>query len=117
MRHETSRRATAFPTGYSAYELRAGRTIQPGAFKPVPAVESALLTLAPRGAPLLSPAAFGEYDAFLGAVFDGRGRTVADRLARRCGRRRAAGRRGVGCGGSRGNGTRGCRADARQLQH
>ena len=96
LQRETARRLAGRPscgrfaaTWAPWYELRAGRTIQPRAFRPVPAIASAVLTLAPRGAPLLSPAAFGEYDAFLGAVFDARGRTVADRLARRCGRRRA----------------------------
>jgi 23S rRNA (adenine-N6)-dimethyltransferase len=87
------------------FELRAGRRIAPQAFRPVPSVESAVLTVEPRRTPLLSPAAYAEYDAFLGVVFAGRGSTVADRLARRWGRgraRRMLGRAGVPAGATPG---------------
>ncbi|HTE58837.1 MAG TPA: rRNA adenine N(6)-methyltransferase family protein, partial [Solirubrobacteraceae bacterium] len=96
MQRETARRLAGRPSSgrFAAlwapwFELRVARRIPPGAFRPVPAVDSAVLTLAPRATPLLSPAAFGDYDAFLAIVFGGGGRTVADRLARRCGRRGA----------------------------
>lgn len=61
----------------------------PQAFRPVPAVASAILTLAPRATPLLSPAAYAAYDPFLARLFGGRGRTVADRLGGALGRRAA----------------------------
>ena len=47
---------------------RRGR-IPPRAFRPVPSVESALLTIVPRAVPLLSPAAFAG---------DDHGRAIAD---------------------------------------
>jgi 23S rRNA (adenine-N6)-dimethyltransferase len=72
------------------FAISTGRTVPARAFRPPPAVASAIVTLAPRQAPLLSPAAFRDYDAFLAAVFGGRGRTVAERL-----RRHGAGRRGA----------------------
>jgi 23S rRNA (adenine-N6)-dimethyltransferase len=72
------------------FELRVRRRIPAAAFRPVPSVVSAILTLAPRDVPLLSPAAFPAYERMLGAVFGGRGRTVAERLGRALGRRRVA---------------------------
>jgi 23S rRNA (adenine-N6)-dimethyltransferase len=72
------------------FDLRVGRRIPAAAFRPVPSVDAAVLTVAPRAAPLLSPAAYPEYDAFLAAVFAARGRTLADRLVRRAGGRRRA---------------------------
>jgi 23S rRNA (adenine-N6)-dimethyltransferase len=71
------------------FELEVTDRIPARAFRPVPAVDAAVLVLTPRAVPLLSPAAYRDYDAFLGAVFAGRGQTVADRLARRVGRARA----------------------------
>jgi 23S rRNA (adenine-N6)-dimethyltransferase len=72
------------------FDLRVGRTIPANAFRPAPNVDAALLIVAPRATPLLSPAAFAEYEAFLAAIFHGRARTLADRLAPRAGSRRCA---------------------------
>jgi 23S rRNA (adenine-N6)-dimethyltransferase len=72
------------------FDLRVGRRIPANAFRPVPSVDAALLVVEPRATPLLSPAAYREYDAFLAAVFDGRASTLADRLVRRAGGRRRA---------------------------
>ena len=47
---------------------------------PSPSVDSAILTIVPRPIPLLSPAAYPDYDAFLRAAFSGRGNTLARRL-------------------------------------
>jgi len=97
LQHETARRLAGRPrcgrfaaTWAPWFELRVARRIPARAFRPIPAVDSAVLTLAPRAAPLLSPAAYRDYDRFLAAVFDGRGRTLADRLARHAGDRRRA---------------------------
>jgi 23S rRNA (adenine-N6)-dimethyltransferase len=96
LQHETARRLAGRPrTGRFAatwapwFELGVGDRIPARAFRPAPAVDAAALVLTPRAVPLLSPAAYGDYDAFLGSVFAGRDRTVADRLARRIGRGRA----------------------------
>ena len=87
LQHETARRLAGRPrcgrfaaTWAPWFELRVARRIPARAFRPVPAVDSAVLTLAPRAAPLLSPAAYPRYDAFLAAVFGGRGNTLARRL-------------------------------------
>ena len=61
------------------FELSVGRRIPARAFRPVPRVDSALLTLTPRTVPLLSPAAFGAYERFLGDAFGPRGRRVLPR--------------------------------------
>jgi 23S rRNA (adenine-N6)-dimethyltransferase len=62
------------------FELRAHGRIPPRAFRPQPSVESALLTVVPRPVPLLSPAAFAGYDAFVTRLFTGRGNTLAGRF-------------------------------------
>jgi 23S rRNA (adenine-N6)-dimethyltransferase len=62
------------------FELRVHGRIAPRAFRPAPSVESALLTIVPRPVPLLSPAAFAAYDAFLTRVFSGRERLKARAL-------------------------------------
>jgi 23S rRNA (adenine-N6)-dimethyltransferase len=62
------------------FELSVQGRIAPRAFRPAPGVESALLTIVPRPVPLLSPAAFSGYDAFLSRVFSGRAPTLAQRL-------------------------------------
>jgi 23S rRNA (adenine-N6)-dimethyltransferase len=62
------------------FELSVPRTIPARAFRPVPSVDGALLTIVPRAVPLLSPAAYPGYDAFLAAAFGGRGNTLARRL-------------------------------------
>lgn len=62
------------------FELRVHRRIPARAFRPVPSVDSAILTIVPRPIPLLSPAAYPGYDRFLASVFAGRGNTVAQRL-------------------------------------
>ena len=62
------------------FELRVTRTIPARAFRPVPSVDGALLTIVPRAVPLLSPAAYPGYDRFLAAAFGGRGNTLARRL-------------------------------------
>lgn len=64
------------------FAIEVGRTIPARAFRPVPSVDSAILTVVPREVPLLSPAAFAEYDRFLDRAFAGRGRTLAERLGR-----------------------------------
>jgi 23S rRNA (adenine-N6)-dimethyltransferase len=71
------------------FELRVDERIPRAAFRPVPGVDAAVLTLQPRARPLLSPAVYREYDAFLGTMFAGRDRGVGDRLARTIGRSRA----------------------------
>jgi 23S rRNA (adenine-N6)-dimethyltransferase len=65
------------------FELRVHGRIPPRAFRPAPSVESAMLSIVPRAVPLLSPAAFRAYDAFLTSVFSGRGTRLADRLGDR----------------------------------
>jgi 23S rRNA (adenine-N6)-dimethyltransferase len=67
------------------FELRAHGRIPARAFRPAPSVESAILTIVPRAVPLLSPAAFAPYDAFVADVFSGREPTLAQRVP---GRRR-----------------------------
>ncbi|HEY6887217.1 MAG TPA: rRNA adenine dimethyltransferase family protein [Solirubrobacter sp.] len=67
------------------FELRAHGRIPARAFRPVPSVESAILTIVPRPVPLLSPAAFAPYEAFVTEVFSGREPTLAQRVP---GRRR-----------------------------
>jgi 23S rRNA (adenine-N6)-dimethyltransferase len=62
------------------YELSVHGRIPPRAFRPAPSVESAILTIAPRAVPLLSPAAFADYDAFIAKIFTGRGNTLAQRV-------------------------------------
>jgi 23S rRNA (adenine-N6)-dimethyltransferase len=57
------------------YELRVHGRIPARAFRPVPSVESAILTVVPRAVPLLSPAAFKGYESFLARVFSGRAAT------------------------------------------
>ena len=74
------------------FELRVTRTIPARAFRPAPSVESAVMTIVPRPVPLLSPAAFAGYDAFLARVFSGREPTLADRIP---GRRRALAQAGL----------------------
>jgi 23S rRNA (adenine-N6)-dimethyltransferase len=54
------------------FELRVHGRIPARAFRPVPSVESTMLTVVPRPVPLLSPAAFKGYEAFLTRVFSGR---------------------------------------------
>jgi 23S rRNA (adenine-N6)-dimethyltransferase len=54
------------------FELRVGRRIPATAFRPVPSVDSAVLTLTPRTVPLLSPVAFRACERFLAQAF-GRG--------------------------------------------
>jgi 23S rRNA (adenine-N6)-dimethyltransferase len=65
------------------YDLQVECHVPARAFRPVPSVDSAVLTVAPRTRPLLSPAAFAAYARFLDRVFAGRGRTVRDRLGAR----------------------------------
>jgi 23S rRNA (adenine-N6)-dimethyltransferase len=62
------------------FELHAGGRIPARAFRPVPSVDSAVLTIVPRAVPLLSPAAYPDYDRFLASAFGGRGNTLAQRL-------------------------------------
>ena len=89
LQYETAHRLAGRPrTGRFAatwapwFDVRVGRRIPARAFRPVPSVDSAILTLAPRDVPLLSPAAFATYDRFLQRAFTGRGRTLAQRLGR-----------------------------------
>ena len=74
------------------FELRVDGRIPARAFRPVPSVESAILTIVPRAVPLLSPAAFAPYDAFLARVFSGREPTLAQRVP---GRRRTLAQAGL----------------------
>jgi 23S rRNA (adenine-N6)-dimethyltransferase len=62
------------------FELTVQRRVPARAFRPVPSVDGALLVIVPRPVPLLSPAAYPRYDAFVSGLFSGRGRTVAQRL-------------------------------------
>ncbi|MBE2319053.1 methyltransferase domain-containing protein [Solirubrobacter sp. CPCC 204708] len=62
------------------FELTVHRRVPARAFRPVPSVDGAMLTVVPRAQPLLSPAAYPRYDAFLTAAFSGRGNTLARRL-------------------------------------
>lgn len=64
------------------YDLAVVRRIPSSAFRPRPAVESALLSITPRQPPLLSPAVFDPYLRFLERPFAGRGRTLHERLGR-----------------------------------
>jgi 23S rRNA (adenine-N6)-dimethyltransferase len=96
LQRETARRLAGRPrcgrfaaTWAPWFELRVQDPIPARAFRPVPNVDAAVLSLTPRAVPLLSPAAYREYDAFLGAVFSGRDSTVTERIARRFGRARA----------------------------
>jgi 23S rRNA (adenine-N6)-dimethyltransferase len=65
------------------FALRAGRRIPAQAFRPVPSVDAAVLTIAPRDVPLLSPAAFADYSRFVERAFTGRRSTLARRLGPR----------------------------------
>ncbi|HEY8583104.1 MAG TPA: rRNA adenine N-6-methyltransferase family protein [Capillimicrobium sp.] len=62
------------------FAVDVGRRIAPEAFRPVPSVRSAVLRLAPRARPLLSPAAYAPYDAFLARIFARREPTLGERL-------------------------------------
>jgi 23S rRNA (adenine-N6)-dimethyltransferase len=62
------------------FELRAHGRIPARAFRPLPSVDGAILTIVPRPIPLLSPAAYPGYDRFLASVFTGRGNTLAQRI-------------------------------------
>ena len=86
LQRETARRLAGRPrsgrfaaTWAPWFELSVERRIPARAFRPVPRVDSALLTLSPRTVPLLSPAAFGAYERFLGDAFGPRGRRVLPR--------------------------------------
>jgi 23S rRNA (adenine-N6)-dimethyltransferase len=90
LQRETARRLAGRPrTGRFAatwapwYRLEVGRRVPARAFRPVPRAESALLEVAPRAQPLLSPAASEPYVRFLDTVFAGRGRTIGERFGRR----------------------------------
>ena len=50
------------------FELAVHGRIPARAFRPTPSVDSAILTIVPRPIPLLSPAAYPDYDAFLRAA-------------------------------------------------
>lgn len=76
LQRETAHRLAGRPrTGRFAatwapwFKLDVGRPISARAFRPVPQVGSAVLTLAPRRRPLLSPAAFDAYTRFLDGAF------------------------------------------------
>lgn len=64
------------------YALEVGARVGRRSFRPVPAVDSAVLRITPRAHPLLSPSAFDAYERFIATVFAGRGGTVAQRLGR-----------------------------------
>jgi 23S rRNA (adenine-N6)-dimethyltransferase len=71
------------------FELRVLRRIPARAFRPVPRVDAAILLVATRRPPLLSPAAFAKHAALVDAVFAAPGRTVGTRLVRVVGPARA----------------------------
>ncbi len=77
------------------YSLEVGARVGRHSFRPVPAVDSAVLRITPRAQPGLSPSAFVQYESFVARVFTGRGATVAERLGlgKRAGAVRAALRR------------------------
>ena len=100
---EASRRLAGTPsTGRFAalwapwYALEVGARVPRHCFRPVPKVDSAVLLIRPRTHPVLSPSAFGAYERFIGRVFEGRGRTVAERLGNREVRGVRAALRGLG---------------------
>jgi len=73
---ETARRLSGTPrSGLFAatwspwFTFELGATIAPECFRPKPSVRSAVLTIEPRSRPLLSPAAHGEYRAFVERMF------------------------------------------------
>ncbi|HEY8467468.1 MAG TPA: 23S ribosomal RNA methyltransferase Erm [Solirubrobacterales bacterium] len=91
---EAARRLAGVPsTGRFAalwapwYSLEVGARVPRHSFRPVPSVDSAVLRITPRARPLLSPGAFAHYERFIARVFEGRGRTVAERLGRGTGAR------------------------------
>ncbi|ADB48825.1 ribosomal RNA small subunit methyltransferase A [Conexibacter woesei] len=72
------------------FELAVGARIPARAFRPVPRVDAAVLTVRARQPALLSPAAFAAHAQLVDKVFAASGQTVAARLQRAVGRRRAA---------------------------
>jgi 23S rRNA (adenine-N6)-dimethyltransferase len=88
LQRETARRLAGVPragrfaaTWAPWFALAVPHTLPAAAFRPIPRVDAAVLTVVPREVPLLSPAAFGAYEAFVGALFAARGATLLDRLA------------------------------------
>jgi len=94
LQHEDARRLAGdgrFAATWAPwFELRVQGRIPARAFRPAPSVDSAMLTVVPRPVPLLSPAAFADYEAFLTRVFNGRGDTLAQRVGDRRALTRAA---------------------------
>ena len=72
------------------FELDVAGRIPARAFRPVPRVDAAVLTVRARQPALLSPAAFAAHEQLVDKVFAAAGQTVAARLQRAVGRRRAA---------------------------
>ncbi len=75
------------------FTFSVGRRIEPCAFRPVPSVRSAIVTIEPRPVPLLSPAVLPAYERFLRTAFDDRRlppEAWADRFRRSGAPRRAA---------------------------
>jgi 23S rRNA (adenine-N6)-dimethyltransferase len=62
------------------FDLTVVDRIDRSAFRPVPSVDAALLTVRPRTVPWLSPASCTAWQAFVAGVFRAQGRTAADRL-------------------------------------
>jgi 23S rRNA (adenine-N6)-dimethyltransferase len=62
------------------FELTVIDRIDRSAFRPVPSVDAALLTVRPRTVPWLSPASCAAWQSFVARVFRAQGRTAADRL-------------------------------------
>lgn len=68
---------------HNEFEARIAFTVAPGSFSPPPKVQSALLTLRRRPAPLLPGAADEPFRAFLKAAFAERRKMLWKKLARR----------------------------------
>jgi 16S rRNA (adenine1518-N6/adenine1519-N6)-dimethyltransferase len=61
---------------------RLGSRLRPGAFRPAPKVDSALVHLTPREAPLRGEIPAGPFLRFVGGLFQSRRKTVANNLRR-----------------------------------
>jgi len=102
---EVARRLTAEPGGKSfgvpsavvalTHHCRIVRRVPPGAFRPRPAVESALVAFEPRAEPLLPPEARRAFADWLGAAFRYRRKKACNALAQATGESSDHFRRGL----------------------
>lgn len=87
LQQETARRLSGTPsagrfslTWAPWFTAEVVERVPRGAFRPVPAIDAAVLQVRPRTVPWLSPARFADWEAFVDRVFRAQGRTAADRL-------------------------------------